>query len=61
MNTFCAVNLLTEVINLFDLQIVGKKLQVDLHINEQLSEINNDRERVKQVLINLLSNAIKFS
>lgn len=38
-----------------------KQIQLTFHVNDQLTVIEADPKRLKQMLVNLLSNAVKFT
>ncbi|MFV8376634.1 PAS domain S-box protein [Flavobacterium sp. LB1P71] len=54
--------LTNQVINLFKYQANQKKIDLTLHIDENVPQyILADSVRLKQIIVNLLSNAIKFT
>lgn len=59
---FFDLNVLVQEV-MSEMQWMAKKkgLRIENNIALQESEIYNDRQRLKQILINLLSNAIKFT
>jgi signal transduction histidine kinase len=55
--------LLEEVMNIFELQLEGKRIELRIKIDEILkaTPIKSDKQRLKQILLNLISNALKFT
>ena len=54
-------NLIREVVARFSLNLERAGLGINLEIEENLSQVNVDRDRIEEVLVNLLHNAIKFT
>ncbi|MDH5201954.1 MAG: response regulator [Nitrospirota bacterium] len=53
--------LIDSVIPTFEPQIKQKGLTLTINLEENLSHIYGDEDKVRQILINLLSNAVKFT
>jgi signal transduction histidine kinase len=54
-------NMILETIEIMRPYAIRKEMNITTEFEENLPELNVDKERIKQVLINILSNAIKFS
>ena len=54
-------NIIREVVARFSLNLERTGLGINLEIEENLSQVNMDRDRIEEVLVNLLHNAIKFT
>ncbi|MGZ8143027.1 MAG: EAL domain-containing protein [Methylosarcina sp.] len=53
--------LLEETVDMFSLRAYHKGLELILNLPHELSSVEGDGERLRQVLVNLLDNAIKFT
>ncbi len=61
-NPFNFINLINEVVNLFDIGAQQKGLSIKLDIDDRIPTIiRGDSVRLRQVLSNLLGNGIKFT
>ena len=54
-------NLLTSSTESFEVEARKKSIQLDVDIQDRLSEVSTNRQAVQRAFENLLSNAIKFS
>ncbi len=60
-STFNLIEVIHEVILIFQSRLDHLSIQVQLNVQDSFPSILADREKIKQVLINLLSNAIKYN
>lgn len=58
---FFLIPFIQEIVISVSTLIQSKGLDFELEIDDEVSYINTDKRRLKQVIINLLSNAIKFT
>jgi two-component system phosphate regulon sensor histidine kinase PhoR len=58
---FSLVELIHEILNIFNIPLEKKELQLRLILPEDLPQIVADRGKIGQVLINLIDNAIKYT
>src|SRR5207245_1540981 len=61
LSTFKVADLLSEVKAELEPIILRSKLALTLDLPKDLTPIESDRQKVKQILLNLLSNALKFT
>ena len=61
ISSFPMKDLLNEISMLVTDLVSQKKLQLSLDIDEDLSSIEGDELKVKEIIYNLLSNAVKFT
>ena len=54
-------NMILETIEIMRPYAIRKEMNITTEFEENLPELNVDKERIKQVLINIINNAIKFS
>lgn len=54
-------DIIEDIIKLFDQKIKLKNLELNISIENNLSEINGDKFRIEQVIVNLMDNAIKYT
>lgn len=62
-SAFVLNNLMREVYDFFKLFIIEKKLKVKYHfgLEDKLSLVFSDKEKIHQILMNLINNSIKFT
>ncbi|MBI3316738.1 MAG: PAS domain-containing protein [Candidatus Omnitrophica bacterium] len=53
--------LVQQVLKLFELQILQKKIRVENKIPSRLPPLSADPDKIKQLLVNLIDNAVKFN
>lgn len=58
---FPVASMLAEVTGMLSVLIKEKCLQLKVVLADDVTEVEADRQRVKQILMNLLSNAVKFT
>ena len=58
---FPVAPMLDEVTGMLSVLVNEKGLQLKVEMADDVTEVEADRQRVKQILMNLLSNAVKFS
>lgn len=59
--TFSISGIITNVVTLLNQLAIEKSIEITTDIDERLSLISADKQKIKQILYNLLSNAIKFT
>lgn len=58
---FDIVEVLENVLKMFENKIESKALDLKLDIENNISKINADRNKIEQLFVNLISNAIKYT
>lgn len=55
-------SVINDVLNMEEIKIEEKKLELQIHVNEQIpSLLYGDEIRFKQILLNIMSNAVKYT
>ncbi len=52
---------ITEVVSMLQAQSESKNIQLSVNVREELSALNGETDKLKQMLINLVDNAIKYT
>lgn len=58
---FDVVELVTEIVQNIAAEVQIKRLDVEVSLPEEATNIKNDSRRIRQILMNFMSNALKFT
>ncbi len=61
MTRFSTQEMVDAVLNVLDIQLTAKKLDIQICIAPEAAELHGDKQKCRQILVNLVANAAKYT